>query len=121
MEDTLFYFEREKYMTDEVYDKTIRNHILKITRLFKDDAPAIIAKAPQLLEVCWSPHLWLFVAANRRATDRPPHRPLDLLPRDPEHPEAFGGNFLAPSNRYLPRTRRPVSAVVRRPADALCW
>ncbi|KAK1654377.1 COP9 signalosome complex subunit 3 [Colletotrichum phormii] len=51
MEDTLFYFERERYETDEVYDKTIRNHIAKITRLFKDETPSIVAKAPQLLEI----------------------------------------------------------------------
>ncbi|OHE91548.1 COP9 signalosome complex subunit 3 [Colletotrichum orchidophilum] len=51
MEDVLLYFEREKCETDEVYDKTIKNHITKITRLFKDQAPAVIANAPQLLEI----------------------------------------------------------------------
>ncbi|KZL72084.1 cop9 signalosome complex subunit 3 [Colletotrichum incanum] len=51
MEEILLYFEHENYATDEIYDKTVKNHIAKITRLFKDQAPAIVANAPQLLEI----------------------------------------------------------------------
>ncbi|GJC98383.1 COP9 signalosome complex subunit 3 [Colletotrichum higginsianum] len=51
MEEVLLYFEHENHATDEVYDKTVKNHITRITRLFKDQAPAIVASAPRLLEI----------------------------------------------------------------------
>ncbi|OLN85971.1 COP9 signalosome complex subunit 3 [Colletotrichum chlorophyti] len=49
MDEALLSFEHEKYETDEIYDKAVRNHIVKVSRLFKD-APTIVANSPQLLE-----------------------------------------------------------------------
>ncbi|KAK1982402.1 COP9 signalosome complex subunit 3 [Colletotrichum cereale] len=51
MEEVLLSFEHDNYATDEVYDKTVKNHITKITRLFKDQTSAIVANAPQLLQI----------------------------------------------------------------------
>ncbi|EFQ29154.1 COP9 signalosome complex subunit 3 [Colletotrichum graminicola] len=51
MEEALLYFEHDNYPSDDFYDKTVKNHITKITRLFKDQASAIVANAPQLLQI----------------------------------------------------------------------
>ncbi|KAL0942485.1 putative COP9 signalosome complex subunit 3 [Colletotrichum truncatum] len=51
MDATFLSFEHEQYATDEIYDKAVKNHIAKISRLFKDQGSAVVANAPQLLEI----------------------------------------------------------------------
>lgn len=122
MDETLLYFEYENYASDEVYDKTVKSHITKISRLFKDQAPAIVAKAPQLLEVRWRfPHCWVFDVANNEPTDRPPHQPLDLTPSDSKHPQAHRRGFPSHITRLFPRVCSSVLAVFRRTTDTLRW
>lgn len=51
MDATLLSFEAGQHSTDELYHKAVEKHIQNVTRLFVDDSDAVVANAPQLLEV----------------------------------------------------------------------